>query len=207
MVIFIIYFSYIPEAKAKEIERILTRVESVMPIYKSTTQATLSNIKETQHEFEPSGYMTHRGKKLGEGNENKKNVVRVTSIDTNLTIKCDSWNSLNNNSVSNESKQNKNDISDLYDCDNVTKTLCLKVVGESEQIHKSEVICRTHSNHNSTLCLHNSINSCSGPFTIILNLGSIFRIDLIGRQEPYYHNITVIKINGKICFLMKCLFN
>lgn len=205
IVIFIMYFSYIPEVNTKEIERILTRVESVMSIYEGTTQSTFANIKEPQDEFQASDYITHLGKNVAENiktqNENNKNVVRVTFEETNFTIRCDSWNILKNNSVTVERKQS---ISALYECNNDIKAQCLRLFGESELIHESEVICRTHSNHNSALCIHNSITGCSMPLTIILNLGSIFRMDMIGRQEPYYHNITVFRINSKFCILRTC---
>lgn len=205
IVIFIMYFSYIPEVKTKEIERILTRVESVVSIYESTTQSTFANIKEPQDKFQASEYITQRGKHFVENvktrNENNKNVVRVTFEETTFTIRCDSSNILKNNSTF-ERKQN---ISALYECDNDIKAQCLILLGESELIHESEAICRTHSNDNSALCIHNSITGCSMPFTIILNLGSIFQMDMIGRQEPYYHNITVFKINSKFCILRTCL--
>lgn len=208
IVIFIIYFSYTPEVKSKQIERILTRVESVMPIYKSTTQATFANNKEAQNEFKASSYVTRDGKNLVEDvktrNENKKNVIRASFEDTHLTVKCDFWNRLKNNSVIDELKENKSDIVDVHECDNVTKTQCIKLLGEPEIVYNSNVLCRNNSS--SVYCIRNSIRSCSKSFTIILNLGKIFRMDVMGSHEPYYNNITVIKLNGMLCFLRTCSY-
>lgn len=203
IVIFIIYFSYIPEVKAKQIERILTRVESVMPIFKGTTHATFANIKEAQNELKASSYVTRDGEKIVEDvktrNENKKNVIRSSFEGAHLTINCDFWNSLKNKSVIDELKENKSDTGDLHECDNVTKTQCLKLLGESEIVYNSNVLCRNYSS--SVYCIRNYRRSCSKPFTIILNLGKIFRMDVMGSHEPYYNNITVIKLNGRLCFL------